>query len=122
MLRGIAAVRVFVTDLVRSVPFYRDVFGLQPVFFDGTAAMFDTGQTKLIVEPVNADDAEAMSYIGRFCAISFEVADMSAAHAALLGHDVRFDGPPERQEWGGTLAHFFDPDGNVLTLVANQPD
>ena len=28
-----------------------------------------------------------------------------------------FDGLPEAQEWGGALAFFYDPDGNVLTLV-----
>jgi hypothetical protein len=30
---------------------------------------------------------------------------------------VVFDGPPERQIWGGTLAHFRDHAGNVLTLL-----
>jgi predicted enzyme related to lactoylglutathione lyase len=30
---------------------------------------------------------------------------------------VHFTAPPEKQEWGGTLAHFEDPAGNVLTLV-----
>ena len=122
MLAGIAAVRVFVTDLGRSVSFYQSVLGLQLVFVDDTAAMFDTGQTKLIVEPVKENDTEALSYVGRFCGFSFEVPDMTAAYTALLGCQVRFDGPPEPQAWGGTLAHFFDPDGNVLTLVAMQRD
>ena len=30
---------------------------------------------------------------------------------------VRLTAPPEAQDWGGVLAHFADPDGNILTLV-----
>ena len=30
---------------------------------------------------------------------------------------VEFLGAPERQPWGGVLAHLRDPDGNVLTLL-----
>ena len=37
-----------------------------------------------------------------------------------MGDD--FDGFPEAQEWGGALAFFYDPDGNVLTLVEYPKD
>jgi hypothetical protein len=30
---------------------------------------------------------------------------------------VEFTGRPEKQQWGGTLAHLKDLDGNVLTLM-----
>ena len=30
---------------------------------------------------------------------------------------VEFLAPPEKQPWCGSLAHFRDPDGNVLTLL-----
>jgi predicted enzyme related to lactoylglutathione lyase len=27
--------------------------------------------------------------------------------------------PPEKQPWGGIVAHFRDPDGNVITLLGS---
>jgi len=30
--------------------------------------------------------------------------------------------PPEKQPWGGILAPFRDPDGNVLTLAASAKE
>ena len=38
----------------------------------------------------------------------------------LEGKGVRFVRPPKRQPWGGRLAHFSDPDGNVVTLLSNR--
>jgi len=38
---------------------------------------------------------------------------------ALAGRGVDFIGPPEKQPWGGVLAHLRDPDGNVLTLLGS---
>ena len=35
----------------------------------------------------------------------------------LTGKGVVFTEPPEKQQWGGTIAHFRDPDGNILTLL-----
>lgn len=39
------------------------------------------------------------------------------ADQTLLARGVEFLAPPQRMPWGGVLAHFRDPDGNVLTLV-----
>jgi hypothetical protein len=36
------------------------------------------------------------------------------ASSPLRGVD--FVGPPEKQPWGGVLAHLRDPDGDILTL------
>ena len=35
----------------------------------------------------------------------------------LAKRGVEFDSPPTKQPWGGVLAHFRDPDGNVITLL-----
>ncbi len=121
MLEGLEAVRVFVTDVSKSVSFYRDTLGLDPIFVEDDAAMFNTGQTKLIIERGDPNDPEEAAYIGRFSGISFRVTNMDKAYHELRDRGVRFDGAPETQAWGGVLGHFFDPDDNVLTLVADQP-
>jgi len=128
----IEAVRVFTTHLAQARRFYGETLGLAELFADEAMVMFATGQAKLIVERVEAGDPEASGpeasgpeasgpeasgLVGRFAAFSFTVADMAAAASALRERAVAFLGPPERQGWGGVLAHFKDPDGNILTLV-----
>ena len=50
--------------------------------------------------------------------VSLRVDDIAAAYEELRSRGVEFETPPEKQPWGGTLAHFRDPCGNVLTLFA----
>jgi catechol 2,3-dioxygenase-like lactoylglutathione lyase family enzyme len=116
----LSAVRICVDDLDEARVFYRDVLGL-PLQFDGAASgylVFDGGGVRVIVEPVFPDgSAEERVLVGRFVGVSFEVHDMREAYERLSGLGVRFVAPPERQDWGGTLATFFDPAGNQLQLV-----
>jgi len=35
---------------------------------------------------------------------------------------VEFTSEPTTQPWGGTIATFRDPDGNVLTLMESRSD
>jgi catechol 2,3-dioxygenase-like lactoylglutathione lyase family enzyme len=113
----IEAVRVFTTRLTEARRFYADVLGLKEVLATDAMAMFDTGQAKLIVEHVEPNDPEAAGLVGRFAAFSFTVANMETTLNDLRHHSIEWLGPPERQAWGGILAHFKDPDGNILTLV-----
>ncbi|MFT7464988.1 MAG: lactoylglutathione lyase [Pseudohongiellaceae bacterium] len=112
--------RVFVTDIGQARRFYCDALKLPLIggSDDDGIAVFDAGSLTLLVEAVPADDREGAELIGRFVGLSFGVEDMDATISELRGRGVEFGGPPEVQPWGGTLAHFRDPDGNVLTLVA----
>jgi len=112
------AVRIFTTDWDRSVDFYQETVGWPLVFADQEFAWaeFDLGGAKLGVEGMEPGDARADELVGRFVGVSIVVDDLDAAYAQLSEQGVVFTSPPERQPWGGTLAHFKDPDGNVLTL------
>lgn len=113
----IGAVRVFVRDVAKARPFYEDQFGLTVVGSDDSVAIFETGQAKLMVEEIDPSEPEADELVGRLTGICFTVEDIRGAYAELAERGVSFDDRPEIQPWGGALAHFFDPDGNVLTLV-----
>jgi catechol 2,3-dioxygenase-like lactoylglutathione lyase family enzyme len=113
----IEAVRLFTARLAEARRFYADVLGLKEMSATDTVAMFDTGQAKLIVEQVEHDDSDAAGLAGRFAAFSFTVTNMETTLNDLRNHSIEWLGPPERQAWGGILAHFKDPDGNILTLV-----
>jgi catechol 2,3-dioxygenase-like lactoylglutathione lyase family enzyme len=117
MLGPIDTVRLFTDDTARAAAFYRDALGLKEVVSDEGLAIFDTGSAKLMLEAIDPEDAEGDDLIGRFTGVSFAVADIRGTVSALEAKGVTFDGRPELQPWGGALAHFFDPDGNILTLV-----
>lgn len=107
--------RLFVDDLAAARTFYRDTLGLAELWtWNSAACGYDVGPT-LIVE--RTDDKHP-DEVGRFAGLSLEVEDIDAAHQRLLAAGVEFTHPPAKQPWGGTLAHFKDPAGNVLTLVS----
>lgn len=117
MLGPIDTVRLFTRNLDKALLFYRDKLAMEPVLVDEGMAIFATGSAKLMLEVLDDEDDEADELVGRFSGISFAVEDIRGTVAALQQKKVAFDGRPELQPWGGALAHFFDADGNVLTLV-----
>jgi catechol 2,3-dioxygenase-like lactoylglutathione lyase family enzyme len=118
-LGAIASIRVFVRDLAAARRFFSDVVELRPLLVDASLpiATFDTGTTTLVLESVEPGDAEGEALIGRFTGISFASADVASVYEELRRRGVRFLEPPERQTWGGIMAHFEDPSGNVYTIL-----
>ena len=115
------SVRVFVSDWEKSVAFYSETLGLS-VLFAGPEmgwAELDTGAARLALERVDPNDPESAGLSGRFVAVSLQVDDVQATYDELTSRGIEFLGPPERQPWGGVLAHFRDPEGNVLTLLSS---
>jgi predicted enzyme related to lactoylglutathione lyase len=45
------------------------------------------------------------------------VADIHALHRSLSDEGVEFIRPPEKEGWGGWVATFKDPDGNIVQLL-----
>jgi len=118
LITGFSAVRLFVSDLKRAVDFYRGTLGLELTAHDESLyAVFQLPNATVLVERVERGNEDFQQLVGRFSGISFSTSDIRGAFERLSGTGVRFDGPPERQSWGGILAHFHDPDNNVLTLV-----
>jgi uncharacterized glyoxalase superfamily protein PhnB len=63
------------------------------------------------------EDPDFLRAPGGFLGISLQVDDIDASYRELSARGVRFISPPQKMRWGGTLAHFKDPSGNVLTLL-----
>ena len=115
------AIRVFTPHWERALAFYRDIIGFK-LFYEDRAigwAQFDLDGSYLGLERCNPSDLETKTLVGRFVGVSIQVDNIEATYKQLTGKGVQFVGPPEKQPWGGTLAHFKDPDENVLTLLEN---
>lgn len=116
----LAYVRVFVSDFERAVRFYSETLGMKPSVRsdEWRWCQFETGEAALAIEAAEAsEDGDDEEFAPGFLAISLQVDDIEAVYNELTAKGVEFLGPPEKMGWGGTLAHFKDPDGNVLTLL-----
>jgi len=113
------AQRVFCFHWQECVSFYKETIGL-PVKFENEEkgwAEFDLGGVSLAVERLEQNNAEAESLVGRFIGISIQVDNIEEIYQELTTKNVQFEGLPEKQPWGGVLAHLKDPDGNIITLL-----
>ena len=114
-------VRVLVTDLAAARKFYAQILGLDILWeYENKAIGFDLGPVLIVEDVSSEEDRNERHLAGRYVGCSIEVEDIQATYSELVAKGVHFTAPPEKQEWGGTLAHFEDPAGNVLTLVGSS--
>jgi catechol 2,3-dioxygenase-like lactoylglutathione lyase family enzyme len=108
-----------VTDLDRSIAWYRDVLGFDLLYRRDDIAWCEFSTA---VERVNVGLSERREAGGPGGAtLTFGVVDLDAAKAALDGQGVRQDG--EIIEIAGLvrLLTFFDPDDNALMFYQEPP-
>lgn len=116
-------VRVFVRDLDRAVRFYADTLGMKLSFRSdelGWAQFAVAGaDVALELDRGEREDDGDEDLVGRFAGFSLAVEDIEKTYQTLRARGVEFLRPPEKMPWGGVLAHFRDPDGNILTLAGS---
>ena len=114
----IGYVNVEVRNLAAAVPFYRDVIGLPMSYVNeefGYAA-FETASGAAL-GLVQVEQAQG----GRHTGIGLMVDDLDAAYQRMKAANVTFQQPPTREDWGGYMAMFEDPEGNIFYLDQTQP-
>ena len=102
----------------RLVAFYRDVVGLAPNPQIGEAA-FDAGGTPFLID--GHSDTKGGTKEPQRVLINFFVDDLAAEQARLEGQGVKFIRTAGREEWGGVISTFLDPDGNYGQLIEYAP-
>jgi predicted enzyme related to lactoylglutathione lyase len=116
-IEGLAGVLVW-TEADRfpaMARFYRDTLGLIPRSDKSDFINFDWNGLRLSVgvhAGVRGASCEPLRVM-----LNLTVADIQAAHTRLAAAGVVFSRAPEREEWGGWVATFADPDGNILQLM-----
>lgn len=116
-------VRLYAGDFAAAFGFYADTLGL-PVKSggpEGPFALFDIGGAQLALERMAPQHPAYEELVGRFSGVSLMVGDLNATHADLVAKGVEFMAPPQRQSWGGGIAHFRDSAGNIVSLVGRLP-
>ena len=127
---------VCVSDMERSIAFYRDVLGFERVFdrtFSDKMANIlgvPAADARIVHMRLGTDMVELFDYrtpaaISREPApqwaqgithIGLRVQDFRTTYKALLGRGVRFMGEPAEIRPGVWVAYFYGPDGEVLEM------
>ncbi|HEY0106630.1 MAG TPA: VOC family protein [Rhizomicrobium sp.] len=112
-----------VGDFGRAVAFYRDTLELPLQFLDEGFhyARFRVGAMSFAVVSGEEHKRQREGQPDRHAGIAFCVPDVDAAYRSMTAKGVRFTMPPSKQPWGGYMALFADPDGNVFYLDTPQP-
>lgn len=122
MVSKVGYSRIIVSDLKRSVEFYRDVLGVPLKYEAGDWAEFATLGTRLALKAgappvtgVPGKTADGKDIAGRV-GIAFEVKNLDQVYRDLTARGVRFIQPPTDEEHGGRTATLLDPDGLEIAL------
>ena len=120
-LGRIGQIALSVTDMSRSVAFWRDTVGLRFLFQAPNVAFFDVAGVRLMLGAAESNAKVAGT------TLYFETSDLDATFAAIrdLGAKVARNGEPHfiaklgaKDLWMGFLE---DPDGHVFALMEERP-
>ncbi len=108
-MKKVDYVIVYVTDMKRSIEFYRDVLGYPLKFESPGWSEFDTEGATLALHPRGRTPAGV-------CQPGVVVPDLDVFHRQMEVEGVKCVMPPTRQDFGGRLAAYADPDGLVWSV------
>lgn len=117
-VEGIAGVILWTDNVERLAQFYRDVVGLTVHSERPHFVAFTSGDVRLSVglhDGVSGASSDPYRVM-----VNLAVTDIHRVHSRLAAQGVEFLREPEEEHWGGLVATFRDPDGNLLQLL-QQP-
>jgi methylmalonyl-CoA/ethylmalonyl-CoA epimerase len=116
-LGPIGQIGVSVRDLEAMTAFYRDALRIPLLFAVPGMSFFDCGGVRLMLSLPEKGHEDRHASI-----LYFRVADIAAAHAALVARGVAFTSPPHvvhrapgMELW---IGFFGDPEGNMLAVMS----
>ena len=109
---------VFVSDMKRSVAFYRDVLGMPLKFESPEWTEFATEGATLALHKSEGsnpgDDNTQLEPAGQ-CRPGLQVTNLDAFHQKMVEQDVPCIQEPE-ERFGARIAQYLDPDGLAISV------
>ena len=109
---------VFVSDMERSVSFYRDTIGLPLRFQSPGWTEFATGEATLALHRSAASataDGDPDDLPAGRCRPGLRVPGLDTFHARMVEHGVPCIQEP-KDVFGARLAQYLDPDGRAISV------
>ena len=113
MIGSLTTVMLVVSDMARSVQFYKERLGLAVKFESPHWSALDAGTVTLALHP---EGHEIRVGPGWGCTFGFEVENLEGVFAELRLSGVVVVTEPHRPQFGGWLAAIADPDGYPIQL------
>lgn len=119
-LADIGQIAITVSDVAAALPFYRDILGL-PLLFSPSPnlAFLQAGTVRIMLST-----PQGAGTPGHNSVLYFNVTDIEATHAALVGRGATNERDPQltarmpdHELWG---AFVRDPDGNLVGLLEEK--
>ena len=122
MFKQLDYTMIVVSDMQRSVEFYRDKLGIPLKFQSPDWTEFATGTTTLALHgggvPSTQPPAGDPSKVAGACSIGFNVDDVDQTYEELKAKGITFVMPPMQREGEGIkLAVAIDPDGLPVSFA-----
>jgi len=119
-LSEIRQIAITVSDVSTALPFYRDVLGLTFLFSPApTLAFLAAGSVRIMLST-----PQGAGTVGHNSILYFKVADIVAAHAAIVERGARNERDPQpiakmpdHELW---MSFVRDPDGNLVGLMEEK--
>jgi lactoylglutathione lyase len=109
---------VFVSDMKRSVSFYRDVLGLSLKFESPEWTEFATDGATVALHAAKRTSAERddpMQVSAGRCRPGFAVTNLDEFHRRMVEKEVPCIQPP-KDVFGARIAQYLDPDGLAISV------
>lgn len=110
MIKSILDVAVVVSDVKRSVQWYKDKLGLEIRESEGHWVTVAPKGSNVVLHLCETKPLEQGN-----TGIAFYVDDLDKTYSEMSGKGVEFTTIPKKTEWG-SFAMFKDPDGNEFWL------
>ncbi len=116
MISTLAGVIIWTDQLERMAAFYRDVLELPVHSVRPHFVAFELAHGARLSVGTHSEVHGPAKESARVT-VNLGVTDIHATYRTLVARGVTFVRPPEREHWGGWVASFRDPDGNLVQLL-----
>jgi uncharacterized glyoxalase superfamily protein PhnB len=120
VINNVGGVIIWSDDVEKLSVFYKNVLELEPVTEREGFIAFSFGEFRLSISYHNGVHGRSKDPLRMM--INFNVSDIDFVYRSLSEKGVTFLRLPEKEHWGGYVATFKDPDGNVVQLLQRSSD